>query len=531
MDLNSILIWIVAASCGLSLLQLFRFRRRSWGRIGMVAGILLLLGVLTLLVPDTAGYAGGAVWGLLLVLPGFGNAFVDLLVGWRKYRLAKALSRIVCWLHPFDECRTQPMLIEALQRMREGRVDEAQELLEQIRQSPSRSGRTVIVLQTRNRGNWQEFLDWLDSQPQREEWLEDPLVLDAYLQGLGETERLEELFAEFERLLIDRQPHLSRTMLNLIRMKAAAFGGEPELVEEIFEHALKSFGPETRAYWVATARQAAGESASAGETFTRLLRSRDGVIARAAQRRLRSDESRDSVKGTDLDRIRERVLSLVADVVRHEHRFSIMRPGSFRRTRGTWGVALVLLTVFLFELPGGSEDLDNLIDMGALVIPMSLLPGEWWRIVTAAFLHFGPLHLSLNMAGLLIFGRRLERAWGTLLTLLCYLVAAVLSIALTAWFSPEATAQSPAVLVGASGGVMGLIGALLGHAGVGLMRGRSALVSREFNLLFLVVLLQVVFDARHENVSSKCHLLGLAIGVLFGLAVNLVPTSRHSRGE
>ena len=81
--------------------------------------------------------------------------------------------------------------------------------------------------------------------------------------------------------------------------------------------------------------------------------------------------------------------------------------------------------------------------------------GEWWRLITSAFLHYGPIHLGLNMLALYWGGRVLEHVIGSWRYLLLYLAAGVAGSAGALWLSPnEAT-------VGASGAIFGIFGALL----------------------------------------------------------------------
>ncbi len=56
---------------------------------------------------------------------------------------------------------------------------------------------------------------------------------------------------------------------------------------------------------------------------------------------------------------------------------------------------------------GGSQDAQTLITLGALWAPLAL-QGEAWRILTATFLHYGPLHFALNMTMLALIGREVE---------------------------------------------------------------------------------------------------------------------------
>src|SRR5688500_2727053 len=81
--------------------------------------------------------------------------------------------------------------------------------------------------------------------------------------------------------------------------------------------------------------------------------------------------------------------------------------------------------------------------------------GEWWRLLTAAFLHYGPIHLAMNMIALWLFGPALESALGAVRFVLLYLVAGLAGSAGVLLLSPDA------VTVGASGAIYGLFGAIL----------------------------------------------------------------------
>lgn len=93
----------------------------------------------------------------------------------------------------------------------------------------------------------------------------------------------------------------------------------------------------------------------------------------------------------------------------------------------------------------------DLIDQGALAAPF-VAQGEWYRLVTAGFLHAGLLHIGLNMFLLWILGRLLEPAIGSGRFLLLYatsLLAGSLGVVII----------DPGRTVGASGAVFGLMGA------------------------------------------------------------------------
>lgn len=98
---------------------------------------------------------------------------------------------------------------------------------------------------------------------------------------------------------------------------------------------------------------------------------------------------------------------------------------------------------------------DQLFEWGANSASAVVLQGEWWRLLTATFLHGGILHLAFNMACLWFFGRLLLRLVGHGQFFLVYFASALCGSAASLHFS----AQS-AVSVGASGAVFGVLGAL-----------------------------------------------------------------------
>ncbi len=81
--------------------------------------------------------------------------------------------------------------------------------------------------------------------------------------------------------------------------------------------------------------------------------------------------------------------------------------------------------------------------------------GEWWRLVSAMFLHYGPLHLGMNMLVLWIIGPPLEEYFGHGRYALVYLVSGLAGSAGALLWSPNA------LTVGASGAIWGIMGAAL----------------------------------------------------------------------
>lgn len=140
------------------------------------------------------------------------------------------------------------------------------------------------------------------------------------------------------------------------------------------------------------------------------------------------------------------------NLVEEGRRLEAMRAQWARRPWATWSLLAVNLLMFLLEEAlGGSEVSVVLVLLGGLV-PELVLEGEWWRLVSAGFLHAGFLHVALNSYVLYIVGPTLERILGPTRFLVAYtfslLVASFASLALS-------HAQ---LTVGASGAIFGLFG-------------------------------------------------------------------------
>ena len=136
--------------------------------------------------------------------------------------------------------------------------------------------------------------------------------------------------------------------------------------------------------------------------------------------------------------------------------------------------------------------------------------GEWWRLVTGAFMHFGVVHLALNMWVLWDAGRLAERLFGPAAFLLIYGVAAVVaSLASIAW-NPWVNSA------GASGAIFGVIGALVVY-----MADRSngvpfAVMRAHRNSLLVFAAYSILFGLIATGVDNAAHLGGLVAGVLLG---------------
>jgi rhomboid protease GluP len=146
-------------------------------------------------------------------------------------------------------------------------------------------------------------------------------------------------------------------------------------------------------------------------------------------------------------------------------------------------------------------DLRTLVDFGAKYAPYIFGRGEWWRLITAAFLHGGLLHIGMNFWVLYDLGPQVNEAFGTPRFLSIYLVSSVTGFLASLYWSP-------AVSIGASAGLCGLIGAMIALG----TRARSAWGSAIRRQYIHWVIYLLIFGLIIPNVDNSAHVGGLVGG-------------------
>jgi len=152
----------------------------------------------------------------------------------------------------------------------------------------------------------------------------------------------------------------------------------------------------------------------------------------------------------------------------------------------------------------GGLDLDGqtLFDFGAKERQAIFIEGQWWRLITAGFLHGGLMHILMNSWVLFDLGVQVEQAYGTARYLVFYFVSTITGFLASAYWSPSLS-------IGASAGIFGLIGAMIALG----VRDRSS------------------YGAALRSVYGRWALYGLAIGILPSLiGISFMDNAAHVGG-
>jgi rhomboid protease GluP len=218
----------------------------------------------------------------------------------------------------------------------------------------------------------------------------------------------------------------------------------------------------------------------------------------------------------------EALLEQIDHEVRHDAAYTVAIHGVRRRPWITWGLIAANCAMFAVELAMGAYKSDDqvLIPLFARLGAGIVIPGEpvqWWRAITANFLHFGLAHLLMNMLALNVLGPFIEQFMGRWRYLVVYFTAGIGAVAgVMAWWTIKPPDHID-FLVGASGAIMGLVGAQGAIMVRGWLRDRAAIAARRLRVILLIVVVQVVFDNITPEVSGTAHMIGLVIGFIVTL--------------
>ncbi|MGI6006066.1 MAG: rhomboid family intramembrane serine protease [Ruminococcus sp.] len=178
-------------------------------------------------------------------------------------------------------------------------------------------------------------------------------------------------------------------------------------------------------------------------------------------------------------------------------------------------LTLILANILVFlwvESTGSSEDAAHMLECGAAFPPL-ILAGEYYRLFTCMFLHFGFEHLFNNMLLLFFLGGYLERAAGHIKYLVIYLLGGLGGSLLS--FSYNLDLERNVASAGASGAVFAVIGAMVYIV----IRNKGRLEDISLQRLLLMAALSIYFGFASGGVDNIAHIGGLISGFLICMAV------------
>ena len=170
-----------------------------------------------------------------------------------------------------------------------------------------------------------------------------------------------------------------------------------------------------------------------------------------------------------------------------------------------------VIVFFVLTFQGMTEDGRFLLEHGAMYVPLVTEQGEFYRLFTSIFLHFGFEHLMGNMVMLVLIGWNLEIEIGKIKFIIIYILSGLGGSALSAWC--EMQTGDYAVSAGASGAIFGIVGALLYIA----IRNKGRIGDITGRGLVFMVALSLYYGFTSSGVDNMAHIGGLVLGFLLSV--------------
>lgn len=178
-------------------------------------------------------------------------------------------------------------------------------------------------------------------------------------------------------------------------------------------------------------------------------------------------------------------------------------------------IGINVLVYAYVEWNGSSEDIEFMLQMGAVSEPLVLENHEFYRLITHFFLHFGFEHLLNNMISLLVLGYAIEQKLGGVRYIILYflsgLLAGVSSIVYNVNIGNEYT-----VSCGASGAIYGLSGALL----IMLILANRGRRTTEVPRYLLYIGISLYSGIQDTSIDNAAHIGGFVTGAVICLIMS-----------
>jgi rhomboid protease GluP len=185
-------------------------------------------------------------------------------------------------------------------------------------------------------------------------------------------------------------------------------------------------------------------------------------------------------------------------------------------TPATWGLTIAILAGFAIEIVTGAwKDGEQLARLGAIVSEWVIRDGQYWRLVSAMFLHGDGtvrgdlLHLGVNLWALWQLGRLYEIMFGTRRFVLIYFVTGIAA-------SITSLLHNAGASVGASGAIFGILGALISSIRRSPRFRHERWAKGVIQQLVFWIIVNIAIGMSFPQIDMAAHLGGLVAGLLLG---------------
>lgn len=501
----------------------FLIKLRNDDNACLIAGAVFVLVVMAIslsIFPTIAVLASVVVWFFFLMLPGILFWKLHLAIYQHHFKQGRVITRLLRYLCPTFKWRSYIYFMKANELAMAGQFSTAQDMLEAYPETRTEMGLVMKAYVYRLTWQWEKLLTWLTEQLPK---LKNPrssafLSLLLYqVRAFGELGQLNAMIAQYHQY----RSHFRRykDLNDTAQLFIFSFCGKVATVDYLFSNSTLKYLPnEGKNLWRATATWQAGDKDEAIEAFVQLQSCTDHVSRYAAERRLQQMPERiqETLSADNQVLLAEWEMELA-----QEKQLDIRGVNSPRKAYTTYSLMFMCILVFFLEIwQGGSRDLHTLYRLGALWPYAVIEYQQFWRLITSIFLHFGTSHLLFNVIALWLIGPFVEKKVGILKFLVIFFITGIgANLVYIGFFLMQFEKQTFVLAMGASGAILGLLGAwgaLLLHSW---QVEKTRVASKYFWLILLIVGLQTIIDFSLAQVSLVHHLSGVIIGFITTLVV------------
>lgn len=215
----------------------------------------------------------------------------------------------------------------------------------------------------------------------------------------------------------------------------------------------------------------------------------------------------------------ELFIKLTSEISKKSESESMKADDVFAKKKPVVTYVIIAINVILFILMtifGGSTNAHTLLKFGANY-GLLIRNGEYYRLITSAFLHIGLLHLLVNSYALYVIGPQIESFFGKTKYIIIYLVSAIFGNLLSMLFTDGISA-------GASGAIFGLLGSMLYFG----YHYRVYLEGVLKSQIIPLIVANLLIGFLGSGIDNAAHIGGLVGGVLISMAVGVKYKSTNS---
>jgi membrane associated rhomboid family serine protease/Flp pilus assembly protein TadD len=195
---------------------------------------------------------------------------------------------------------------------------------------------------------------------------------------------------------------------------------------------------------------------------------------------------------------------------------------SFLITAGLIGLNVIMFLIMVLRgVSPFAPSAQQMIAFGADFGPLTL-NGQWWRLVSSMFVHFGIVHIGLNMWCLWNLGRAAEQLMGRASYLLAYFVSGIFSSIASVYWHPMGASA------GASGAIFGMAGVLVSYVYLKKTPSHIKINSKMLGSLGTFIAYNLAFGAL-PGISNAAHIGGLVMGLVVGAVLPAAGASEAAR--